>query len=200
MTIVSTSTAVIAETGDEPVSLLQLKNICRAVADDEDDELRSWGVTARKMVESDSHRSLVRKTIRQRRHCWPAENYVELARGPLVSVESLQYIDTDGATQSIESADNWRIDTDRQPGVLFFDPEFVRPATISGRHDAITINYTAGYDTVENPAPAIACSAISMLVAHWYKNREATTVGVVSTELALGYERLIGLLLQETYP
>lgn len=45
---------------------------------------------------------------------------------------------------------------------------------------------------VDNDAPAeVVDQAILMLAAHWYENREASTVGVTAQSLPLGFDDLI---------
>jgi uncharacterized phiE125 gp8 family phage protein len=193
-----TSTAVLSVSTDEPVTIDQIRQACRVVADDEDDLLRSWAVTARSLVESDSHVALVRKTVRVRLVCFLRE--IRLPISPLISIESVSYIDVNGETQTIEPDDAWMMDNDRSPGALVFLPDYEFPETMFGRNDAVTIEYTVGHDPADKPAPEAAVSAILMLVAHWYKNREAVVVGAVSNEIELGYERLVKSMLMEKYP
>ena len=173
-----------------------LRSQLNAITDDDDALIESWAVTARMMVEADSRLSLVRKTVKHRLPEFPGNGYIELPRGPVVSVESIQYFDADDNEQTLDES-KYRVDLERFPAVIWDIAGNTWPWT-SERHDAVTVSYTTGHDPEDNPAPEVAKGAIMLLVAHWYKNREA--VGTVGTEIALGYERLINLLLEETYP
>jgi hypothetical protein len=111
----------------EPVSLVTLKNALRVTISDDDDLLGIYLQGARETVESDSGRSLVNKLYRQSHDRFPtlhdwgdfgtgyfyqAPTYargrhyderqqIKLLRCPLVSVQQILYIGTDGNTYTL---------------------------------------------------------------------------------------------------
>ena len=198
--IPSTSTVVTEDALNacEPVSLELAKANARVVVDDEDALIRRKIAAARKAVEDESGLHLVRKTVRHRLTHWPG-NVIEIPAWPLVSVESITYRDAAGVVQTLDPA-TYNVDVDRRPGVIWLAPDASWPALQANRSDAVTITGTVGFDAVENPPPEYAAEAIQLLVAHWYRNREAAVIGTINSELEVGYQRLLDLLSETRYP
>ena len=193
-----TSTVITDSSPAEPVGLELMRNHCRVVADDEDKLLQHYQLAARKMVEQSTGLSLIRVTARHRLRCWPAGRTIELPLRPLVSVESITYLDPDG--ESVEWAGEWWADSDHSPGLIWLTPAAAWPGVINDRGDAITITYTAGHDPSSLPAPEQAVQAILLLVGHWYRNRESVVVGTINSDLQMGYDRLINSITPARYP
>lgn len=82
---------------------------------------------------------------------------------PLVSIESVTYIDADGATQTL-AVDDYETDTVNGRVV----PADAWPTT-KDTHNAVRIRFIAGYED----APCSIKAAILLLVADLYENREA---------------------------
>jgi uncharacterized phiE125 gp8 family phage protein len=184
----------IVEPASEPVTLDEAKRQCNVVATDEDAALSGWIRTARELVESESNRSLLPQTWRLRIRDWPAEK-LELPKPPLIAVSSVKYYDSAGVEQTLP-ATYYAVDSDREPGVLWRDEDAIWPAT-DERPNGITITYTAGYADAD-AVPWRAKQAILLLVAHWYRVREA--VGQVGEEVALAYQSLVRSLKPGGYP
>jgi uncharacterized phiE125 gp8 family phage protein len=184
----------ILEPSSEPVTLAEAKRQCNVIADDEDTQFDHWIQAARELTESAANRSLMLQTWRLRIHDWPLER-LELPRPPLIAVSSVEYYDSAGVEQTLP-ATYYAVDSDREPGVLWRDEDAIWPAT-GGQPNAISIVYTAGYASAA-AVPARAKQAILLLVAHWYRVREA--VGTVGDEVALAYQSLIRSLKPGGYP
>lgn len=103
---------------------------------------------------------------------------------PLVSVESIKYLDTLGVEQTLD------------PSLYQVTSDAVLPAfgkvwpTIRPDPESVKIRFTAGYET--RPAPI--GQARLLLIGHWFANREAV-VGVEgrdsSTPLPIGVDALL---------
>lgn len=89
---------------------------------------------------------------------------IPIFRTPLVSVESIKYYAPDASEQTTMSANDYRVVTAAQPGIVQLS---VDPPDVEDRVDAIEITFTAGNDCVS----AMAKHAIRMLVAHFYEQR-----------------------------
>ena len=178
----------------EPVTLEEVKRQCNAVATDEDLAFDLWIAAAREMVEAAANRSLVTQTWRLQLSDWP-DDEIELPRPPLQSVTSITYYDADGVQQTL-STDVYQVDADREPAIVVLKPNQSWP-THDYRHNGIVVTYVAGYGA-ESAVPARAKQAILLLVAHWYRVREA--VGTVGAEVALAYQSLINSLKPGGYP
>jgi len=202
----------------EPVTLDEVRRQCNAVALDEDLAFDLWIAAAREMVEAAANRSLVTQTWRLQLSDWPvitsrdrvllgdcelafprrtSESIaaIELPRPPLQSVSSITYYDADGVQQTLATS-VYQVDADREPAVIVLRPSQSWP-THDYRHNGIAVTYVAGYGA-ESAVPARAKQAILLLVAHWYRVREA--VGTVGSEVALAYQALINSLKPGRYP
>ena len=94
---------------------------------------------------------------------------IYLPRPPLVSVSSVQYVDTAGTSQAFDFATNCDVIAG-QLSVVQCKPGQSWPVPLCPREDAVQITFIAGNAT---PARA-AVRAIMLLVGHWYLNREET--------------------------
>lgn len=178
----------------EPVTLDEVKLQINVVADDEDALLDSYIQTAREMVEAYSNRALLAQTYRLKLHEWPGDR-IELPRPPLQSVTSIQYYDTADVLQTL-SASYYSVDTDREPGVIWQDEDLEWPVT-NDHKNCIIITYVAGYASVSK-VPYRAKQAMLLLIAHWYRCREA--VGQVGEPIALAFQSLVNSLKPGGYP
>ena len=188
------SLALITPPASEPVTLTEVKRHCNVVATDEDTLLTALIAAARELVESMTSRALITQTWRVRLHTWFADGF-QLPRPPLIAVTSIKYFDESETEQTL-AANAYLVDTDRQPGVLWWDDETVQPV-LDDRPNGVSILYTAGYGAAA-AVPNRAKQAILLLVGHWYKNREA--VGRAEGEVALTVERLVQSLRLGVYP
>lgn len=103
---------------------------------------------------------------------------VRLPRAPLISVDSVQYVDPGQSTQpftytTLSPTADYQVDTNTQPGRLAPAPFVVWPATNPLAMQAVRIAYTAGYASADL-VPWRLKQGIRMLVAHLYENREGT--------------------------
>ena len=143
---------------------------------------------ARQLVENDSHRALVNRTVTCQLDRFPAgRDVLWLPKPPLVSVASITYVDTAGASTTMASTD-YVVDTRSMPGRV--QPRYgsVWPSA-QQRLGAVTLTYTAGYGAASTDVPETDRQAIRMLVGHWYEHREA--VGDVPKEMEFAYTTLV---------
>lgn len=160
---------LITPPGDLPVSLDLAKMHLRIDHDDDDvlisslintavDHLDGWtGVLGRCLVEQ-----AWRQDFDALARCLP------LPLGPVIEIVSVDYVDANGSEQTMDPGD-YLLRTDaggRSVIELKLWP--------SSRSASVT--YKAGFSTV----PAAITTAILMLVAHWYANREATVPGDIA--------------------
>lgn len=198
MTLLPYSVAPVGAAAFEAVSLAEAKAQARVLHDSDDDLLTRLLAAAREQVEEDAGLAIVQRTWRQTLDQFPAcDDYIEIKRRPLVSVQSINYQDADDDQQTWDDAE-YVVDVDRQPGAVLLAHDADWPDTRDGRN-AVTINFTAGFASAA-AVPERAVQAILLLAAHWYAHPEAEIVGAASREIKLGYDRLIRLLRKERYP
>lgn len=154
----------------EPISLERAKQHLRVVVPDEDDYIASLITAARGMAEGRLNRALVQRQLVAAFPTWCSR--MALPKPPLVSVDSVTYLDTDGAQQSFAGYDVYENET---PAVLAPSYGAALPA-LRWRPDAIRVTYTAGYADGEVPAQIIAW--MLLVIGTLYENRETMSAGV----------------------
>lgn len=107
--------------------------------------------------------------------------FIELPRGPVVSIDSITYLDQAGATQTLDpSLYVW--ERSQLSDRISLAANQVWPSTLR-QADAVSIAFTVGFvaDITANPlvplVPTDLKAALLMRVADLYRNREAQLVG-----------------------
>jgi len=172
----------------EPVSLEEAKAHARVFVEDDDAYLGLLIRAARRHCEGRCNRSFAVQTYALTLDGFPAfdlSSYrrpgrirpgpIELPRPPLVSVESIAYVDADGVDQVLDPA-RYRV-SPGTPGRVQSAAGEGWPATQDG-DDAVSIRYVAGWPAEELPEDAKL--ALLMLVGHWYDTRTPVAAGAVS--------------------
>lgn len=125
---------------------------------------------------------------------------IKLWYPPLVSIDSLTYIDQGGSSQSLTPGTDFQVDPVSEPAIIQPLPHQIWPLTLYGVKNAVQIQYTAGYETntalepetlaVAHPTPPEQVAsytvdltipeplvlAVKMLVLHWYQNRDIIVI------------------------
>lgn len=113
---------------------------------------------------------------------------IALPGAPFVQVNEIRYLDTSGATQVLDPA-AYRIVTTGDEGQIVpaWGTDWPACRQTLG---AVEIDYQLG---VADPAQVDAGlkTAISLMVGHWYANREAVIVGSGAVPLPMGADRLL---------
>ena len=166
-------TLVTAPTLD-PVPLADLKHHLQVLSADEDSYITALGRAATEWCEVYSRQTIYTTTLRQTFPCWPADGVIELYRPPLASVTSVQYVDGDGATQTLATS-QYVVDTDSKPGRVLRGYGITWPTIrTQGVAAPVTVVFVAGHTTVDL-VPESFKHAIKLIVGHWFENRESTT-------------------------
>lgn len=157
-----------------PVTLAEIKAQCRV--DDEglspgedDDYLLSLAQAATQLL--DGPEGVLGRALLTQSMEWVLDDWPEILRLPIIgttAVVSVKYTDTDGAEQTIDTADLY-ID-------LLSEPSRIRPVAnwpqLGKGFARIRVRFTAG-STAEN-IPAPIKQAILWKVSAWYDNRHQT--------------------------
>jgi uncharacterized phiE125 gp8 family phage protein len=153
----------------EPVTVNEAKWQLNIVDDDSDDALiASYIRSARAYVESESGYVFVRRQFAENLSSWPS--FLSISRRPLISVDSVDYIDSNGAPQTLDDAEYYTALALRR-----ITPVSTWPTL--GKGGSISITYTAGFAEGEQAEELeLARQAIFLLVGHWYANREAVSI------------------------
>ncbi len=147
-------TTITARDAELPVSLVEAKAHLRVMDGALDEHIQSLLEAAVGYCESTTGRSLRAFSTLTQKFCeWPC-GPVMFDRNPvLAEVDSepatiVTYFDANGDAQTVDDA-NYRVHAGEAAGYLEFDANFALP-THEYRDDAITIQYAAGYGSVQN--------------------------------------------------
>lgn len=166
----------------EPVSLIEAQAAASVDSTDDGGLLLSLLLAARKHAEKMTGRAFVTQQWRLSQDGFPLwTEPLLLAYPPLISVETVKYLDTSGVLQTM-SASDYVVDagSDDRAEIAIAYGKFW-PLTLPQRN-AVTVDFTVGYgDTAEAVAekePGIRAAILS-IVTDLYKNREAQITGAV---------------------
>jgi uncharacterized phiE125 gp8 family phage protein len=168
---------IITPPEEHPVDLAEAKLYLRVDGADEDAMIAGLIAAATQQAETVTRRQLVTATLRLALPAFPRDA-IHLPRPPAGEVQSVVYIDADGAEQTLDGSD-YRLANDPQGAAL--EPAEAWPAT-QRRRDAVRITYTAGYGAAADVPEAIR-TAIMLNVAAMYHQREGQDWSVVERAL-----------------
>jgi uncharacterized phiE125 gp8 family phage protein len=174
----------------EPITLAQAKKQCRVTGTAEDDLIADLVTAAREAFEAEANVALVTRTLKLTVDGFGTDP-IRLPFPPTSSISSVKYVDSEGVQQTLAGTE-YVLDGARLPAVLHLAYGRSWP-TVRAQPGAVEIVYVAGYGGAA-AVPAMAKSAILLLVAHLFANREAVTTGTITSETPLGYQRLLNLL------
>lgn len=106
---------------------------------------------------------------------FPCASVIRIPLPPLVSVQSITYVDTDGATQTLATS-VYAVDTASEPGVVSLKYGQTWPSTQCQRN-AVTIAFTCGYGTAA-AVPERLKSAIKLMVKDRYDQTQDNAAAI----------------------
>ena len=171
----------------EPITTAEAKTELRVEHSEEDDLIDRKIKAARRMVEKITRRSLINTTFTLKLDAFPVE--IRTPRSPLSSVTSITHIDCDGNSQTVATS-VYDVDTDTEPGRIFlkFDQSWPDTREIN---NAVTVTHVVGYGAAASAIPEDLVSAVLMLMAHYYEQREPVVVGTITAKIPMSVESLL---------
>lgn len=139
----------------------------------DDDHIRMIAMAVCDDIERQYNAALITQTIVEKHSAFPAksETPIWVAIRPGLSVTSVAYIDSDGASQTFSSSDYDVSTTERGMYVIpKVDKDW--PTDLAVRPDAVTITYQAGYGTIPTNVPAAIRLAVLNRVGKYDADRE----------------------------
>jgi len=169
-----------------PVDLGTAKAHLRVEHSDEDGLILDLIDAAAAHVEQRTGRALVQRGLRLTLDRF--DTVIRLPMPPLVQVDEIRYLDTDGV-QQVLAASGYLVDIASTPARITVAPDADWPDTqaVTG---AVEIDYQAGYGNAD-AVPLPIKQAILLLLGHWYENREAVITGPITSELPLAVDSLL---------
>jgi len=163
-------TELVAAPTIEPVTLADAKAFCRIENVDDDALVTSLIARARDYAERFTQRSLLQQTLKlslDQEDCATRNRFIRLRRPEILSIDSFTSYASDNTPTVFDPA-SYRISGDR----LVLNDGYSFPVG-TRCFDAYEIVYKAGYGATADKVPPLMVEAISLLIAHWYENREA---------------------------
>lgn len=174
----------------EPVTVSEAKTHLEVTGTSKDTYISSLITTARRMCEAYSGLSFVSQERKIMLDYFPSRSSVNpmseiiVPYGPVVSIDSFTYLKTDLTTGTLVANTDYLLDNHSELARLFplEDGELDSWPDTANRPNAVTIEYTAGYDDISyNPLPEQVRQAILLQVGAMFENRQDEVVGVASS-------------------
>ncbi|HEY7768013.1 head-tail connector protein, partial [Longimicrobium sp.] len=138
------------------------------VTDDSEDELIAGLITAaREVVEGRTWLALPIRTVEYTTDAFPSRGFIELPYPPLVSVESVTYVDAAGVEQTLGGS-VYEMDAASRPGRVRLAYGQSWPAVRHG--GSVVVRYVAGFALGAEPGALV--QAMLLLIGQLYENRE----------------------------
>jgi len=169
------------------LTLEQLRRHCKIdppdSANDADDDLEAALAAAHAAAQHYTGISIGSQTLELALDEFP-EAGILLPQGPVTSVTYVTYVDTAGATQTVDAAD-YALDTYSNPAWLLpaYDTEW--PDTLATTN-AVKVRYVAGAATLD----AAVSQALRLLTGLYFDNRNAADKGEL-VEIPFGVRALL---------
>ena len=179
---------VVTAAVEEPVTLAEAKNHLRVTITEDDSWLDSLAVAARRRAESFCGRQFITQTFDYWLDRFPAAGQIELPRPPLQSITSIQYQDTNDATQTFAASKYQALTYDAAPGVIDLDWGESWPVTYD-KADAVVIRFVAGYGLAQS-VPEEIKAAIKLFIEYEY-DRPEDRFGVQGSRIIGAAESLL---------
>ncbi len=172
----------------EPITLEEAKSHLHIELDytDEDALITSLIRTARRLCESYSGRSFMTQERVIKMDRFPSCEYYNRSRlpngitvpyGPIQSIDSVKYIDSDGNEVELTEDVDFKADLHSDLARIF--PTDTWPST-SNEPNAVSVEYTAGFDAVSGGTeefPEEIRQAMLMQIGTLYENRQDEVLG-----------------------
>lgn len=170
----------------DPLTLDEVKLHLRVDIGDDDALIKDLIKVVRQAGEDLTRRAFVTQTWRWTLDGFPGS--FEVPMPPLVAVDSITYIDTDGASQTLATSE-YDVDTDSDPGRITPAYGVLWPTT-RDVVNAVTVQFQAGYGALTAVPPSLR-HAMKLHIGHLYEHREILNIGSAVNELPFGYDALI---------
>lgn len=162
----------------EPVTLAEAKLHCKVDASDDDALITALIVAARQQAEHRTGRALVTQQWEFTRDSFPQQ--IELPRPALVSVQSVKYLDDNGALQTLANTEYQVVISEL---VGYLQPAYGKSwPSCRVQPDSVVVAYTCGYGNAA-AVPSSIKSWMLMAIGTWYAQREGIVTGTIVAEL-----------------
>ncbi|MDX3928867.1 MAG: head-tail connector protein [Shinella sp.] len=170
----------------EPITLAQARAHLRLDHGEEDALLEALVRAAREHLEAETGLVLISRTFRLYLDAWPRTRVIQIARGPVQSIESVTVYDALGMPLEVDAA-GFVLDGTARPARLYL-PEWPGPGRAL---NGIEIDFSAGFGEAGTDVPDTLKRAMLTHVAAMFELRGTVAAGDQPALVPAGYERLI---------
>jgi uncharacterized phiE125 gp8 family phage protein len=176
-----------------PLSLCDAKDQCRIEQDETfyDVDLVHLIRTAGDWVQDNCHVTLISTEFDIIADSFPTERRFKLPVYPVISIDSIAYVDATGTAQTLTG---FQEALHELPAAIYPAVNTCWPDTQEEKVGAVTITLIAGYGADDSAVPNQVKHLLRLLVAHWFKHREAVLTGTISKEIEIAADNLMKIL------
>lgn len=158
----------------EPVSLAEAKDHLRVEITDDDTLISTLITAARRYGEKIQARAYITQTWD-----WFIDEFPKLPFDvplpPLQSITSIKYYDEDDVEFTFNSA-KYFVDSKGFLGRITLNSGESWPSTTIRPINGVVIRFIAGYGTASTDVPEEILTALKLIIAHYYENRQITDI------------------------
>lgn len=148
-----------------PFTLAAVKTFLRVDHSDEDDTISQLMIAATDYAENFLRRTCITRTRYHYLDAFPT--IIRPPYSPLVAITSIQYYDTNGDLQTLDSS-YYRVDTNSEPGRITESYGYSWPSTRE-QTGAVIVTYTSGYGALAANVPDDLIIEIMGIVQYLYE-------------------------------
>jgi len=178
-----------------PITLASVKDHLRIEQADVsyDADLTSLIRTAQEWIYSTCHLTLTNTIYEAYFDSFPCgKDPIKIPGYPVQEIQTLGYTDLDEGTTFIFG---FQEDFIQVPSKLYPAPGEEWPTDVlPEKINAIKVTFLAGFGASATNVPDLPKHLIKLLVAHWFKNREAVITGTISKEIEIAADNLMKLM------
>lgn len=169
------------------VTLAEAKGHLRIITTTDDEYIARLILACTKAAEQFQNRTYLQQTRVMKFDRFP--DIIRPLYPPLISVDSIQYVDTAGTTQTLTPATTYyTVDTTLEPGRIIPAYGLTWPST-RDHINSVTLTYQAGYGAAAN-VPSEIKWAVLLLIGHLFEHRESASEINIS-EVPLAYKMIL---------
>jgi uncharacterized phiE125 gp8 family phage protein len=185
---------LVTEPVTEPVTIHEVKRHLNIATSNTtfDVELATKITSAREQLERDTNTHFIKRTMAL---TIPWLDEIAFPHRPVTAITSITFYDTTNTQQTLSSS-IYQLDTSRSHLRLAYLQDW--PTQQTDRWDNATITYVLGSHDDSTTVPGYAKSAVLLLVANEFEQRDMMTPDYTQTQKA--YERLVTKFMRSTYP
>lgn len=169
------------------ITTAQAKEHLRITHADDDTYIAAITLAASEWCEEYQNRVYVQREVIDYYDRFPT--VIRPSKSPLISVDSVEYYDTDGVLQTLAAA-TYDVGIYKEPGRIALAYNQSWPS-IRTMINAVVVTYQAGWVARAN-VPEEIKHAVKLMVGHLYENREAASQVTINS-IPLGVKSLLGM-------